>query len=107
PDDVGIPFNTELVFTQFEPGQTLESVNDLLSICVSMEHSFMGDLVLSLTCPNGQAMIMHQQGGGGTFLGDANDTDGGGNIVPGTCWSYCWSPTATLGTWANSAQFGT
>lgn len=107
PDDVGIPFSNELVFTQFEPGQTLEDVDDFLSVCVSMEHSFMGDLVLSLTCPNGQAVIMHQQNGGGTFIGDANDTDGAGVIVPGTCWDYCWSPTATLGTWANCAEFGT
>ncbi len=106
PDDVGLPFTTELVFTQFEAGQTLQDVNDLLSVCVSMEHSFMGDLILSLTCPNGQSITMHQQGGGGTFLGDANDGDGGGVIVPGTCWDYCWSPTATLGTWEQSSQFG-
>ena len=106
PDSLGVPFNSDVVFTQFEPGQTVTSVNDILSVCVSMEHSFMGDLVLSLTCPNGQSITFHQQGGGGTFLGDANDTDWSAP-VPGTCWDYCWSPTATLGTWEQSSQWGT
>ena len=106
PDDVGIPFVTELEFTQFEPGQTLNNVSEFLSVCVSMEHSYMGDLVLSLTCPNGQSVIMHQQNGGNIFLGDANDGDSGSNIQPGTCWDYCWSPTATNPTWATAATSG-
>ncbi len=107
PDDLGIPFVSDLLFTQFDPGQTLTDANDLQSICVSMEHSFMGDLVIQLACPNGQVMIMHQQGGGGTYLGDANDGDGNANPTIGECWDYCWSPTATLGTWEESSQWGT
>lgn len=106
PDDVGTPFTSDLAFTQFTPGQTLQNVGDLLSVCVSMEHSFMGDLVLSLTCPNGQSIIFHQQGGGGTYIGGAYDLDNNQNPIPGECWDYCWSPTATLGTWANCAAFG-
>lgn len=105
PDD-RTPFTTELAFTQFAPGQTLTNINDLLSVCVSMEHSYMGDLAISITCPSGTMVAMHEQGGGGTFLGDANDSDSGGNIQPGTCWDYCWSPNATRGTWAQSAQYG-
>src|SRR5690606_37078854 len=66
PDDLGIPFTSELVFTQFDPGQTVTSTSDIISVCANMEHSFLGDLVVQLTCPGGQTMIMHQQGGGGT-----------------------------------------
>ena len=106
PDDVGTPFSSELTFAQFGPGQTLTDVNDLLSICVSMEHSFVGDLVLSVTCPSGQVIILHQQGGGGTYIGGANDGDGNTNPVAGTCWDYCWAPNATWGTFAASAAFG-
>lgn len=106
PDDVGTPFTSEINYTQFDPGQVLTNANDLQSICVSMEHSFTGDLVLSVTCPNGQVIIMHQQGGGGTYIGGANDGDSNANPIPGTCWDYCWSPTATLGTFAQSAAFG-
>ncbi len=102
PDDQSAGFSTSLTFTQLEPGAILTDINDLLGVCVSMEHSFMGDLVINITCPNGQSVIFHQQGGGGTFLGDALDgeTD---PPTPGICWDYCWSPSATNGTWADNA----
>ena len=106
PDNVGQTFTSQLDFGFFPPGTTLTNVNDLLGICVSMEHSFMGDLVISVTCPNGQSVVMHQQGGGGTYIGAANDQDNAANPQPGTCWDYCWSPNAALGTFAQSAAFG-
>ena len=103
PDSLGVPFITSIVFDSFDPGQVLESCDDILSICANMEHSFMGDLVINITCPNGQTQTLHQQGGGGTFLGDANDMDFGSNVAIGQCWNYCWSSTATLGTWADES----
>jgi gliding motility-associated-like protein len=107
PDNVGTPFTNQIEFSGFPVGSTVTSASDIVSICVDMEHSFMGDLVISMICPTGQSLTLHQQGGGGTFLGDANDTEPAGTpAVPGTCWEYCWAPNATLGTWANCAQFG-
>jgi len=103
PDDLGIPFPTSVTFTQFEPGQTLNNINDLESICVDMEHSFIGDLVISMTCPSGQSVTFHQQDGGGTFLGVPIDDDSQPD-AQGVCWNYCWSPTATNGTWVDNAQ---
>ncbi len=104
PDDVGQCFTATLDFQSFLPGQTLNNVNDLLSICVNMEHSYMGDLVASIYCPNGQSVIMHQQGGGSTNLGDPNQLDD--STLVGVCEQYCWSPTATNGTWVDNAAFG-
>ena len=106
PDLQGVPFSSTIEFTQFEPGQILNDGNQLESVCVSMEHTFIGDLVISLSCPNGQSVTFHQQLGGGTFVGDANDADDVDPII-GTCWDYCWSPTATLGTWAAEATSNT
>ncbi len=107
PDDVGQPFESSLTFQQFGAGQTVTNTSDIESICVDMEHSFMGDLVLQVICPNGQSMILHQQGGGGTYIGGANDNDGF-DPEPGECWHYCWSPDATNGTFFdNSTQGGT
>lgn len=106
PDNVGSCFTTTLTFDQFGLGQTLTDVNDLLGICVNMEHSFMGDLVIQVISPTGQSVILHQQGGGGTYVGGANDNDNSNNPVIGECWAYCWSPTATWGTWAQSAAGG-
>lgn len=106
PDDLGIPFTSDLEFTQFDPGQVVNTTDDILSICTNMEHSFMGDLVVQVSCPNGQTTILHQQQGGGTYLGGANDSDNSGNPVAGECWQYCWSPSATLGTWEECSQNG-
>ncbi|MBP7513516.1 MAG: gliding motility-associated C-terminal domain-containing protein [Flavobacteriales bacterium] len=106
PDDVGSPYQSGLVYEQFNPGQEMTSTSDLLSICVEMEHSFMGDLVLQVICPNGQTTILHQQGGGGLFIGDANDMDAF-DPEPGTCWTYCWSPTATNGTFEENSTTST
>lgn len=102
PDNVGQPFSSTVDFSIFPNGTTLTDVNDLLSVCVQMEHSYMGDLVIRLECPNGQNVLLHDQGGGGTFLGAANDEDA---VVAegGECWNYCWTPNATLGTWEEEA----
>ena len=100
PDLQGVPFNTSITFTNFSPGQTLTDPNDLLSVCASMEHSYMGDLVIQITCPNGQTTVFHEQGGGGTYIGIPVDDE---SETPGTCWEYCWSPTATNGTWVDNA----
>ncbi|MBS1548090.1 MAG: PKD domain-containing protein, partial [Bacteroidetes bacterium] len=102
PDNVGDCFSTTLTFSQFAPGQTLTNVNQLLDICVNMEHSFMGDLIIQIISPTGQTVVLHQQGGGGTYLGIPVDNDATPNIQ-GTCWNYCWSPSATNGTWAANA----
>jgi gliding motility-associated-like protein len=106
PDLQGVPFTTDIEYTIFPPGSTLVNVDQLESICVNMEHSYMGDLVIQLTCPNGQTVNLHEQGGGGTYLGGANDTDSGSDIQLGECWEYCWTPTATNGTWAENSEFG-
>ena len=103
PDNIGTPFSSAITFSSFPPGATLTNINQLLSVCVSMEHSFMGDFVLQLTSPSGVTVVFHQQGGGGTFLGIPIDGDDN-NPQPGTCWTYCFSPTATNGTWVDNAN---
>ncbi|HEX2618022.1 MAG TPA: PKD domain-containing protein, partial [Flavobacteriales bacterium] len=105
PDNVGESFPSDITYTVFQPGSTLTDINQLQSICVDMEHTFMGDLVIQIACPNGQTAILHQQGGGGLFLGDANDADDV-DPVGGTCWHYCWSPTSTNGTWEYNSDSG-
>lgn len=97
-DLIGVPFTSDIVFTQFLPGQTLTNCNDIQSICIDFEHSFMGDLVITLTCPNGSVQTLHQQNGGGTNLGIP-----GAGTAQGTPYNYCWSPTATNGTWVDNA----
>jgi gliding motility-associated-like protein len=107
PDNVGTPFVSSIEYSAFPFGAALNNVNGLESICVDIEHSYMGDLLLVMTCPNGQSVNLHQQGGGTTFLGDANDTEPTGTpAVPGTCFTYCFAPDATNGTWVEATNAG-
>ncbi len=99
PDDQSQCFSSEIIFSNFTPGQTIESAADFESVFVNMEHSYMGDLIISLICPDGSSIDLHQQGGGGTFLGVPNDPDIGMEIQPGEGFDYFWAPDAANGTW--------
>ncbi len=106
-DGAGFSYSTCLTFDFFEDGAVLENCSDLLSVFVNMEHSYMGDLGLFITCPDGTQVSLVEwgvNGGGGTFLGEALDDNG---TNPGVGYDYYWDPTATNGTWGENAGFGT
>ncbi|MFN4885136.1 MAG: gliding motility-associated C-terminal domain-containing protein [Bacteroidota bacterium] len=102
PDDQTQCFSDTLLFGGFNAGQTIQNATDVENFFINFEHSFMGDLVISFECPNGQTIIVHQQNGGGTFLGEPVDIMGPAD-PPGVGYDYFWSPTATAGTWAANA----
>ena len=97
-------YNTTVTFESFTAGQTLTQASDLLSVCITMEHTFIGDLTMKLICPNGQSTILQAGGGGGKWLGQAIDDVGGDKCDPktnpaGKPYNYCWSqyyPTNTI-----------
>lgn len=109
PDGSGANYTTSIAIADFLPGQTVTSASDIQQMCVTMEHSFLGDIELVLTCPNGtQTTIFNSYsgsgglvaggfGGGGTFLGQADDN---GNGTPGVGWEYCFADNAVWGTFA-------
>lgn len=108
PDGSGTNYTTSITINDFLPGQTITSASDIDQMCITMEHSYLGDLEMMLTCPNGDSVIIFNGysgtglfpggfGGGGTFLGQANDD---GNGTPGTGWPYCFADNATWGTFA-------
>jgi gliding motility-associated-like protein len=104
---LGVAQNIEMIQTGFAAGTTITDISQIQSICLEMEHSFMGDLVIYLTCPNGQSVMMHQQGGGGTNLGVPNQADNVDCDDPSTQgepFNYCFTPTApqTWVQWVNS-----
>lgn len=80
--------------------------DNLIEICVNMEHSWLRDLEIKLTCPNGTEIILHDhpgQVGGEIFLGEPIDSDGGFPI-PGIGYDYCWTIDATNPTWIEYAN---
>ena len=107
PDEVGECFSSEITFTQFIPGQTIVDASSAVEqLFMNFEHSYMGDLVISFICPNGQSIQVHDQAGAGTYLGEPVDDEADPN-TPGVGYDYAWSPDATNGTWGDNAGFGT
>ena len=114
PDGSGVQYSTNIGITGFDSSTVITSASDFDQLCIDIEHSYIGDLEIALTCPNGTMVsIMNAYNqtpfgwnelipggcgnGIGTFLGNDTNLDGG---APGTpVWTYCFSPTqATLGT---------
>ncbi|MDZ4823050.1 MAG: PKD domain-containing protein [Flavobacteriales bacterium] len=102
-DGAGFSYSTTLTFDFFEPGATLDDCDDLLGVFVNMEHSYMGDLGVFVSCPDGTTVSLVDwgtNGGGGTFIGEAVDNE---STVEGTGYDYVWSPDATNGTWGENS----
>jgi gliding motility-associated-like protein len=104
---IGVAQEVDLLQTGFSAGSIITNVTDIQSICFDLEHSFMGDLVITIECPNGQSAILHQQGGGGTQLGIPNPLDNVDCSDPstlGTPFTYCFTSTApdTWVEWVNN-----
>lgn len=61
PDGPNCPvlcYEAPVNFTEFPAGRTVESSEDICSVCINFEHSYMGDYRLTLKCPNGQKAIL-------------------------------------------------
>jgi gliding motility-associated-like protein len=102
PDGSGVSYTTGITHTIFDDSQTITDTLDIESICVNMEHSYMGDLSLTIECPNGSVMTVMSQNGGGAILGEpiaeGLPIDGNSsNTDPGVGYDYCFSSTATSG----------
>ena len=112
PDGSGVSYYSYLTYTVFEPGQTLTNINDLLGICLDLEHSYLGDLDIRITCPSGQSCLLkawHDEsvpGGIATpgssygydiHLGFAPDprTNDPCYLTPGEPLTYCFTPQST------------
>ena len=99
PDGSGQQYQAPITINGFPGGSTITNEQDLNQVCITMEHSYLGDLEIWLQCPNGTTVPLVNSyspgflpggnSGGGTFLGDPiNDSGGGG---PGEGWEYCFS----------------
>lgn len=94
PDGPNCPpgfYEAPVTFTEFPASKRITRASDVCSICLNMEHSFIGDVTVSIICPTGnQAFLWYGNqdpdprdgrnesgsagyGGGGTNLGYALD----------------------------------
>lgn len=103
PDGVGVAYSTSISFSDFAPGQILTDINDFLGVCITMEHSWMFDLDVFLSCPDGTEVHMQVQEfiGQEVYLGQPIDGDGD-PPVQGVGAQYCFVPGAAS-TWTDFA----
>jgi subtilisin-like proprotein convertase family protein len=99
PDGSGQVYSTSIPISGFPTGATIQNSQSLNEVCITIEHSYLGDLEIWLECPSGQIVpLVNSYGagaipggtsGGGTFLGQPYDDGGGGGA--GIGWEYCFS----------------
>lgn len=103
PDGVGVPYETSVFVDCYDPSQTLTNTDQIVSICLSLEHSYLGDLDIDIISPNGQTVRLFQNNPGitanlgtpwATGVVDALST----NTTPGVGSLYCFMPNNTLPT---------
>lgn len=96
PDGTGVSYTTQLCFTEFSPGQTVTAASDIVSLCMDLEHSYWGDLTISIACPNGSSMILtdgySSTATGYVNLGEPVDDDYSSTV--GDPYTYCFTPSA-------------
>ncbi len=102
PDGNGTSYFSSVGLNQFPPGATLTNSDLLSSVCLSMEHSYGGDLDIELICPNGQSVFILDYGAssvGSTNFGEPFATGGvdsqSSDLTPGVPYEYCFSMTGT------------
>jgi len=122
PDGVNCPpygysYRSPVTFTSFNPTAHITNPDDILYVRLNIEHSYIGDILIQLTCPNGNTAIMlpdyqtyHWTGTTYAFFGLYYEPDAGGcdpaSNPMGTGWDYCWSSTTNQGyTYASGQGF--
>ncbi len=98
PDGSGQQYETTITMSGFPSGAVIDDAQDLNQVCLTMEHSYTGDLEIWLECPNGQTVdLLNSYGpgalpggtsGGGIYLGHPLDNN---SATPGIGWEYCFS----------------
>ena len=98
PDGSGLQYETSITMSGFPNGATVQNAQDLNQVCLTMEHSYTGDLEIWLECPNGQTVELLNSydpgflpggtSGGGIYLGHPYDVN---TPNPGIGWEYCFS----------------
>jgi gliding motility-associated-like protein len=95
-DGAGFSYSSSLIFDYFDADAVLEDCDDFLGVVMNMEHTYLGDLLIQLECPDGTTVTMLDwpNNGGGTFLGEAVDD---GTNIEGVGYDYGWAPGLTNG----------
>lgn len=105
PDGQGQSYSSQINLGGLGAGATVQTADQIQSVCATLEHSKIGELLITLTSPDGTQVILKEQpGGNNTNFGEpcaVGPTDGGQgntNTDPGIGYNYCWQNISTFGT---------
>ncbi|MGH1338662.1 MAG: choice-of-anchor L domain-containing protein [Aureispira sp.] len=108
PDGTGVSYTSAINISGFNTGQSLTAVNQINSVCATMEHSYAGDLTIELIAPSGQVIQLKNVGATGSGVNTCDmgepiasgpvDNAAGANLSPGVGYQYCWTNTPTYPT---------
>ncbi|WP_304139009.1 PKD domain-containing protein, partial [Mesonia mobilis] len=93
PDGSGESYETCITVEAFDDGETLQNAADLLNIYLNIEHSYTGDLDITITAPNGNEVILFSAAGNGNHFGEPID-NGNDDGIPGVGYDYFFSESA-------------
>lgn len=97
PDGVGVSYTSPITIDCFDPATTVTNINDIQSICVDMEHSYLADLDITITCPNGTSIDLYFPPlvtlANSCQLGEPVDNDA--SLTIGNTYNYCFTMGAT------------
>ncbi|KGO90064.1 hypothetical protein Q764_03075, partial [Flavobacterium suncheonense GH29-5 = DSM 17707] len=119
PDGSGSSYTSSLDFSGLFPAGSTVTAGCYPTLTFNLEHSYSGDLEITLIAPSGQSVMVYDQHGGGTHFGTcANAADNG---VPGCVATYtvvnsggvAWTAagvtttaTSTCGTYGGACETG-
>lgn len=116
PDGSGICYYDDITILNFSNDQILSSLQQLKSIVINIEHTYLEDLSVRVTCPSGQMAVLKSYSGnfpamspGGTVANACSSYGGGINLgcpvdapstnlcylAPGIGYDYEFKPGAT------------
>lgn len=105
-DGSGLLNSSSITITGFDSTSSFQSACDLEKLMLSIEHSYIGDIEIGLTCPNGQSVsILNAYNqtpvgwdelipggcGNGISISLGNDADMDGGAPGSPAWSYTFS----------------
>lgn len=94
-------YSSSVNFTSFPAASTITQAADIMGVRLNIEHSFIGDINISLVCPNGNAALLmpDHNGNNAYYFGVYYEPDNGclpQNNPQGTGWNYCWSENSNF-----------
>ncbi len=94
-----------LLIDCYSADDTIQSASDFLSTCLNIEHSWMGDLSITLFAPSGDSVVLYPSSDfSSAHLGEPVDLTSAQD-VPGTGYTYCFTETQPdFGTLASASS---